>query len=496
MKKQKPFPRSSGILFPVFSLPSQYPTGTFGSEAYRFIDFLHDCGQSYWQILPLSPTGYGNSPYQSFSAFAGSHIYISPDMLPDNKNKVHCKKNDYSVIDYDYAFKKSSQILKKAFLDFNHSKNNDFSLFCTKNDHWLENYAEFMAFKKYFDNKPWYKWDDKIKFRDKSAMRNLKKKLSEEILYHKFCQYEFYRQWFELKKYANKKNVKIIGDIPIYVSYDSADVWTSPGQFLLDSKLDPVSVAGVPPDIFSQTGQLWGNPIYNWQTMHEDNFRWWRNRISHSAELFDVIRIDHFIGIVNFYSIPYRNTDALGGVWIKGPGEALIKVINESRGNTAIIAEDLGPATKEVKKLLKKSGYPGMKLMEFAFDSVTDNENLPHRFDKNTVVYGGTHDNETLCGYFKNQKKDVINFAKSYLNVNKKSEIPYGIIRSAHSSCADLVIFQLQDYLNLDNHSRINIPSTVGENWCYRLPENMLTKELSEKIKNITRIYGRKGEYR
>lgn len=495
MKKQKPLARSAGVLFPVFSLPSCCENGTFGSEAYRFIDFLNSANQTYWQVLPLTPAGYGDSPYQSYSAFAGNPLYISPEFLAsDGLISYKEEKKEYSDIDYEKAYRKNNELLKTAFKNFRPNESNAFTVFCIKNSHWLDNYAVFMAFKKYFNDKPWYEWDEEIKFRVKEPVNRLADKLSEDILFHKFCQYKFHSQWFRLKEYANKRNIKIIGDIPIYVSYDSADVWASPELFMLDSKLVPRSVAGVPPDMFSQTGQLWGNPLYDWNAMEHDDFKWWRKRISHTAELYDVIRIDHFIGMVNFYSIPYGEKNALNGVWLKGPGEALIKAINESRGNTAIIAEDLGPATKEVIKVLKKSGYPGMKLMEFAFDDTPFNENLPHNFDSNCVVYGGTHDNETLCGYFSGSKKSVVTFAKSYLNVAKKSDIPWGIIRSAYASNASVAIFQLQDYLSLDNTARINTPSTVGINWKYRLPDSLLTDTIAKKIKDLTQTYARSSK--
>lgn len=492
MEKQKKIPRSAGVLMPLFSLPSEYGTGTMGSEAYRFVDFLSEAGLRWWQILPLVPPDKTGSPYGSCSAFAGSVVYISPEILKkdgltDMKPET-CKSN---TADYKAAEKNITEMLRDAFNNFPEKKKRCFEIFCTENAYWLDDYAEYTALKEYFNGLPWNEWDDDIKFRDSTSMDDICEMLSAEIKFHKFCQYEFFRQWSMLRKYAAKKNVKIIGDIPVYVSYDSADVWAAPENFLLDCDCTPTLVAGVPPDMFSETGQLWGNPIYNWSRMEKQDFSWWKNRIKHNAFLYDMIRIDHFIGLVNYYAIPYGDTDATKGSWLPGPGMKLIQAINEVREYTFIIAEDLGSVTDEVKSVLKKSGYPGMKLMEFAFETNAENPALPHNLKRNCIVYGGTHDNETLAGYFSHQKPKLISFARDYLDVTRRSEIPWGIIRAAFRSTANLTIFQMQDYLNLDNSSRINTPSTTKNNWQYRFDPSSFSHELSTKIKRLVKITGR-----
>ena len=484
--------RGAGVLLPVFSLPSPAATGNFGSEAYEFIDFLQSAGQKYWQVLPLVNPDPTHSPYQSCSAFAGSVFYISPELLSkeglvDYTPSKHSKRN----VNYEEACCEADIILRKAFRTFEKKEDSDFKIFCLQNDDWLENYASFTAIKDYYGGSPWYEWDHDISLRNEKRLNELKTELASEITFHKFCQYEFHRQWKNLKEYANEKNIRIIGDIPIYVSYDSADVWNNPELFALDRDLRPVASAGVPPDMFSSTGQLWGNPLYNWNAMEQADFSWWKKRIHHNSILYDVIRIDHFIGIVNYYAVPYGDKTAMNGTWLKGPGKKLIKAINQSRQNSDIIAEDLGLVTPEVTRVLKKSGYPGMKLMISAFDGNPSNESLPHNFEKNCVVYGGTHDNETLAGFFSGQKGKSVNFAKSYLDVGKKDDIPWGIIKSAYASCADLAVFQFQDYAGLDNDSRINTPSTTEGNWCFRAKKELFSQELAKKMKRLAEIYDR-----
>lgn len=492
MDKQKSIPRGAGVLMPVFSLPSECSIGTFGSQAYRFIDFMSDAGLKYWQVLPLVPADESGSPYRSCSAFAGSPLYISPELLEEEGLiEYKPKKHESETVCYEKANEEIDKYLRSAYKKFSKGKNYDFELFCIKNAFWLNDYAEFTAIKAHFGGKPWYHWEKDIKYRDPEALGIMKDELKNEIMYHKFCQYEFYRQWHRLKSYAAKKNIKIIGDIPIYVAYDSADVWANPSLFQLDETLAPKSVAGVPPDMFSETGQLWGNPLYNWNVIEKQDFAWWKKRISHNADMYDVIRIDHFIGIINYYAVPYGEINAVNGTWIKGPGMQLIKAINESRGESLIIAEDLGIVTPEVRKILKKSGYAGMKLMEFAFDGDAENENLPHNFKRNCVVYGGTHDNETLAGYFSHTKAKCTGLAKLYLGVSKRSDIPWGIIRSAFESVASLAVFQMQDYLSLDNSSRINTPSTTENNWLFRFDKQHFSDEIARKIHRLIKISGR-----
>ncbi|MBE6853043.1 MAG: 4-alpha-glucanotransferase [Ruminococcus sp.] len=477
---------------PVFSLPSDQSSGTLGSEAYRFVNFISRSGLTYWQILPLVPPDETGSPYRSCSAFAGGIGYIDPDILAGKAPlSARSKADDDSYADYKKSEQNISRLLKNEYKSFCGKKNRDFDIFCTENAFWLDDYAEYSAIKEHFGNIPWYEWDDEIKFRDKAALDELRKSLSCEIGYHKFCQFEFFRQWNMLKKYAASKNVRIIGDIPIYVALDSADVWAEPSLFLLDEELVPKLVAGVPPDMFSETGQLWGNPIYNWHEMEKQNFSWWKKRIRHNAMLCDMLRIDHFIGIVNYYAVPYGEPDATKGSWLNGPSMKLIEAINESCADTLIIAEDLGVVSEAVKKVMKKSGYPGMRLMEFAFDDDASSKNLPHNFPKNCIVYGGTHDNETLCGYFSHAKPKVISFAKEYLGVSKRSDIPWGIIKSAFKSTAALAVFQMQDFLALDNFARTNTPSTTENNWCFRFGSEDFSDELAAKIKKLVKISGR-----
>ena len=496
IKKQKTLSRCAGVLIPLSSLPSDQGIGSLGKETYKFIDFLHSAGQSCWQVLPLVPTGYGDSPYQSCSSFAGSILYIDMHSLADegliDRNEISqcCGKNK-SCVDYIETEIKKSKLLEKAYYNSTDKKSSEYINFCDQNSYWLEDYAAFMAIRRHFDNKPWYEWRDDIKFRNETALNILKDKLHNEIEYYKFCQFIFYKQWQKLKKYANDMGIQIIGDIPIYVALDSADVWASPELFQLDGSLIPTAVAGVPPDMFSATGQLWGNPLFDWNAMESQGFQWWKRRIFHNTLLYDMIRIDHFIGILNYYSVPYGEATAENGTWKTGPGEKLINAISLVTGDKKIIAEDLGIITTNVIRVLKKSGYPGMKLMEFGFDGNPLNESLPHMFEKNCIVYGGTHDNETLTGFFLHQKSKTINFAQSYLNVHRRKDISWGIIRSAYASIAVLAIFQLQDYMELDNSARINTPSTIGGNWCWRLTSDMLTDELAEKIKKLTVLYGR-----
>lgn len=496
MKKQKRFSRGAGILMPISSLPSEYGIGTLGKEAYRFADFLAESGQKYWQVLPVGPTSYGDSPYQSFSAFAGNPYFIDFNTLIDegllSKKDVegydwgdNAEKADYAKI-YESRFK----VLKKAYA--NQNKNAaDFIAFKNENKDALEDYCFYMALKIEFDNKSWLEWEEPIRMREEAAVENYKKALADEIDFWWFAQFKFYEQWNKLRNYVNNIGVQIIGDIPIYVAMDSADTWANPEQFQLDYRKRPTAVAGVPPDYFSATGQLWGNPLYNWEFMQEDGFKWWRKRMTFSAKLYDIIRIDHFIGIVRYYSIPAESETAMNGEYKEGPGIHLIEAINESIGGSKIIAEDLGVALKPVQQLLKKIGYPGMKVLVFGFDSDAKNVFLPHHYEANYVCYGGTHDNDTLVGYFEKQKPKQLKFIKNYLNVKRTCDLPKAAIKLGYASVADTVIFQMQDYLELGNEARINYPSTVGGNWEWRAKSDYLTAELAKRIKELTVTYDR-----
>ncbi len=492
-KIQEPFERGAGTLLPVASLPSNYGIGTFGKSAYNFIDFLYKSGQKYWQVLPIGPTGYGDSPYQSFSAFAGNPYFIDLDLLIQ-ENLLDLKDvenidwgDDPGLVDYGKIYESRYKVLRIAFKHFDVS-DNFFVEFCDENSYWLDDYSEYMAIKDSFGGAEWLKWSEDIKNREKDALEKYRKKLSDDIMFWKFLQFKFIVQLNNLKEYAHEKNITIIGDIPIYVALDSADVWANLKEFQMDQDKKPTMVAGVPPDMFSSTGQLWGNPLYDWEHMKKDGFSWWRKRMRYSALLYDIIRIDHFIGIVHYYSIKYGENTAMNGFWSDGPGYDLINAINEEVGKSKIIAEDLGVVTEKVKKLLKDSGYPGMKLLQFGFDSDARNENLAKNCKSNSVVYGGTHDNETLRGYFQNLNDRSRAKVRKMLNIKQNKLLTWKVIESGFKSKANTAIFQMQDYLELDNTARMNIPSTTGGNWCWRLVENQISDDLINKISNLIKI--------
>ncbi|MFA9463528.1 MAG: 4-alpha-glucanotransferase [Velocimicrobium sp.] len=490
--------RGAGILLPISSLPSNYGIGTFGREAFCFIDQLARAKQSYWQVLPIGPTSYGDSPYQSFSAFAGNPYFIDLDVLIEegllSKKEVTSLKwnTQEDMIDYAIIYENRFKVLRSAFKKSRHENKESYRTFCENNKVWLHDYCLYMSIKNYFHDVEWLLWDDEIRNREASAVEKYEQLLEDDVRFWKFCQYKFNEQWKKVKAYANDKKIKIIGDIPLYVAMDSADVWVNGRLFDLDERRNPIHIAGVPPDNFSATGQRWGNPLYRWDVMEEENFKWWSERMSANAGLYDVIRIDHFIGIVRYFCILNSSETAEEGEYKLGPGIKLTEVIKEAIGNSEIIAEDLGVVVPKVQKLIKKTGWPGMKILEFAFDSDSENENLPHNYKtSNCVVYGGTHDNETMVGFFGKQKKKEITYVKEYLKTAKKSDIPSAIIRLAYGSIADTVIFQIQDILKLDNYARINFPGTLGGNWEWRLLKGQFSKEYQEELKELTRIYGR-----
>lgn len=490
--------RAAGILLPISSLPSKYGIGTLGKEAYRFVDQLKAAGQKYWQVLPVGPTSFGDSPYQSFSAFAGNPYFIDLEMLieqgmltKDEVDSCDWGQNP-SDIDYEKLYHNRFLILHKAYRVSDVSKDKRYQDFESKSRYWLEDYSLFMALKFYFGGKEWLAWEDNIRMHKKEAVKHYKKLLKEEVGFWKFCQFLFFSQWKALKKYANKKGIRIIGDIPLYMALDSADVWTHGDLFELDERKRPINVAGVPPDCFSEDGQLWGNPLYDWKAMEKQDFLWWRMRMSSNAALYDVIRIDHFIGIVNFWSVPAGSETAINGKWRKGPGKKLTKVIRESTKGSDIIAEDLGVVGDEVRALIKKTGWPGMKILQFAFDGDNKSEYLPNNFQSsNCIVYGGTHDNETIVGFYKNKTKKETKFVRKYLNVRKKEQIPKAMIRSGYASIADTAVFQMQDILELDNSARMNLPSTVGLNWRWRMLPGQFTKKDIKRLRKLCRLYNR-----
>ena len=491
--------RRNGMLLPVASLPSKYGIGAFSKEAYDFIDMLHEAGQSLWQILPLGPTGYGDSPYQSFSTFAGNPYFIDLDQLINEGllSQEECDSYDWGsnkqYIDYEKIYLSRFKVLRIAYKNSNISHNEEFNAYCNENNWWLEDYALYMAVKDFYDGKSWIEWDKEIRERQAEAITYHKEKLHEEIEFYKYLQYLFYKQWNKLKAYANEKGVSIVGDIPIYVSLDSADTWSSPQLFQLDEECIPTAVAGCPPDSFSETGQLWGNPLYNWEYHKSTGYEWWTKRIRKSFDLYDIVRIDHFRGFDEYYSIPYGDKTAMNGHWEKGPGMDLFNRLKQELGEVNIIAEDLGFLTDSVRQLLKDTGYPGMKILQFAFDSREDSDYLPHNYDKNCVVYTGTHDNNTICGWYDEITKEDREMSINYMNnrYTKEDERHWDFICLAMRSVADTCIIPVQDFLGLDSYSRINVPSTLGANWKWRMSENSFSKEMIEKIKMLTKLYAR-----
>lgn len=491
--------RRSGMLLPISSLPSKYGIGSFSKEAYDFIDILEESGQTIWQIIPLGPTAYGDSPYQSFSTFAGNPYFIDLDELVKEGllSEEECNSYDWGeneeFIDYEKIYSSRFDILKKAYKRSSIANDKKFNTYCNENNWWLHDYALYMSIKDFYDGKSWINWNEDIKQRQQEAMSLYENKLKEEIEFYKYLQYIFYEQWNKLKTYANEKGISIIGDVPIYVSLDSADTWSGPKLFQLDETCTPIDVAGCPPDSFSKTGQLWGNPLYDWEYHKSTDYEWWTKRIKSSFELYDIVRIDHFRGFDEYYSIPYGEETAINGVWKKGPGIDLFNVLKYKLGNVEIIAEDLGFLTESVKQLQKDTGYPGMKILQFAFDSREDSDYLPHNYSKNSVVYTGTHDNNTICGWYKEINEDDQKMCADYINKTLiDEEIHWDFICLAMRSVANTCIIPVQDYLGLDSEARINTPSTLGNNWTWRMKKNSFSKEIIDRINFITKLYGRK----
>lgn len=494
--------RSAGILLPISSLPSPYGIGCFSQEAYDFVDWLKEAGQTYWQILPLGVTSYGDSPYQSFSAFAGNPYFISLDALVEDGvlTAAECKKANFGRkaddIDYSRLYTERGRLLRLAYSRSDIGHNEAFTAFCEKNKWWLDDYALFMAVKGRFEGKPWIEWAADIRLRWQPAMDYYRRELYFEVEYHKYLQFKFDEQWRKLKAYANSKGIRIIGDIPIYVALDSADAWANPGLFQLDKENIPTAVAGVPSDGFSPTGQLWGNPLYRWEAHRSTGYQWWITRLWYCFELYDVVRIDHFRGFDEYFSIPYGSKTAADGHWEKGPGIELFHAVEQALGKRNIIAEDLGYMSDTVRQLVRDSGFPGMKVLEFAFDSRdtgSASDYLPHNYPVNSVAYTGTHDNETLVSWYQTitgtERAMVRDYLYDYTTPEDqlyKSMIAL-ILRSAAATC----IVPMQDWLGLDNSARINKPSTVGQNWRWRLKKNQLTKKLQKEICQMTTRYGR-----
>lgn len=497
--------RTSGILMPVSSLPGSYGIGCFSKEAYRFIDILKEAGQSRWQILPLGPTGYGDSPYQSFSAFAGNPYFIDLESLIEEGllTEEECNKADFGdddlEIDYEKIYYARFDVLRLAY---ERAKENGlqtsetFQTFVKQEQEWLDDYALYMAVKNHFGGVSWDQWDEDIRLRKPEAVRHYSEMLQDEIGFYQYQQFLFSVQWTALKSYANENGVQIIGDIPIYVAFDSADTWAGPEMFQLDEENLPIRVAGCPPDGFSATGQLWGNPLYDWEYHKSTGYAWWVRRIAQCFRLYDMVRIDHFRGFDEYYSIPYGDETAENGKWMPGPGIDLFRVIKEKLGDLPIIAEDLGFLTDSVKKLLKDSGYPGMKVLQFAFDSREDGDYLPHNYTNNCVVYTGTHDNDTIIGWYDNLAEEDKRTSHIYLNnwETPEDEIRWDFICMAMRSVADTCIIPMQDYLGFGSEARINTPSTLGGNWTWRMEEEDFTEELAARIKELTQVCARISE--
>lgn len=483
---------------PVASLPSKYGIGCFSKEAYELIDKLKKAKQTYWQILPLGPTGFGDSPYQSFSTFAGNPYYIDLEKLIQEGllTREECEECDFGdddrYVDYEKIYKSRFGILWQAFKNFD-CETADFKQFVSEQRDWLEDYALYMSIKDSNEGLTWIKWDEDIKLRQPEAIRRYREELAEDIQFYEFIQYQFYRQWMNLKEYANSNGIKIIGDIPIYVAFDSADCWSSPQLFQFNDDNEPKAVAGCPPDAFAATGQLWGNPIYDWEYHKKTEYEWWKKRVRYSFQLYDVVRIDHFRGFDEYYSIPYGDETAENGHWEKGPGLDLFTSLTEELGKLNIIAEDLGYLTDSVVQLVKDTGYPGMKIMQFAFDSREQSNYLPHTYDKNCVVYTGTHDNDTIQGWYPTISGKDREYSKEYLNNagTKKKELYWDFIRVTLASVADTAIIPVQDYLGLGSEARINVPSTLGTNWKWRLLKGELDNKLLATIARMTEIYER-----
>ncbi len=484
--------RGAGILLGIISLPSPYGIGTIGKEAFSFVDMLSDMGQKYWQVLPVGPTSYGDSPYQSFSAFAGNPYLIDLDLLIEEGLLSKEEVDSYSWgereddIDYALLYENRFRVLESAFKRFD-IEDKEFQKFCRENNSWLDNYCLYMAVKNEMNGSSWFSWEDGIKNRTPEAVKSYQELLKEQISFWRFMQYKFFQQWKALKAYANGKGIKIIGDVPLYVALDSADVWAEREQFKLDQEGKPVEVAGCPPDAFSDEGQRWGNPIYDWDKMKKDGFAWWKRRIEANGKMFDIIRMDHFIGVARYYSIPAEDATAKNGRWNPGPGKKLTDVIEKTLGANRVIAEDLGVRVWKSKLLLWRTGWPGMRTLLFAFSGGILNEHHPRNYGRgNLVAYTGTHDNETLAGYFEGKTEEEIAYLYQDLNIHERAEIPDAIIKALHKCKADIAIVQMQDYLKLGNEARMNFPSTVGQNWRWRMTRGALSKEKQSQIKKMT----------
>ena len=489
--------RSSGILMPMSSLPSPYGIGTMGKSAYQFVDFLAAAGQKYWQLLPLGPTSYGDSPYQSFSTFAGNPYYIDLDLLIKDKllkpSEVRSRDwgSDPARVDYGKIYESRFAVLRLAFERGAERYAEEIAAFRRENAGWLENYALFMAIKRSQGMITWTAWPDALRLRREDALRDAREELKEDVDFFVFVQFLFFRQWDALRAYAREKGIRFIGDVPIYVALDSADIWSEPQFFQLDEENLPTEVAGVPPDPFTEDGQLWGNPLYDWDAMKRDGYGWWIRRIDGAKKLYDVLRIDHFRGFESYWAVPYGDTTAKNGVWKPGPGMSLVGVLNSWFSDLDFIAEDLGYTTPEVQKLLADSGLPGMKILQFAFDTHGNSDYLPHNTVPNSCCYIGTHDNETVQGWLKWADKGSVRFAERYLHITADEGWNWGLIRGGMATASRLFVVQMQDVLGLDRSARMNSPGTASGNWQWRMLPDAYDRALAKKLRGYTETYRR-----
>ncbi len=496
------FLRSAGILLHPTSLPSKYGIGDLGNDAFKFIDFLEKAGQKLWQVFPLGPTGYGDSPYQCFSAFAGNPNIISPDKLKEegllsDTDLADIPEHNPHKIDYGQIIEYKKSLLRKAFLKFKvnlKTFEKNFDSFCSEHSEWLEDFAFFMAAKDAHGGIVWKDWDKGLVHRDYKVMKEWKEKLSDDILFHKFVQFEFFKQWQAVKDYANSKGIYIIGDMPIFIAYDSADLWANKKLFTVDEDGNLLTVAGVPPDYFSPTGQLWGNPLYKWKEMEKDDFLWWRKRFANLFKLVDIVRIDHFRGFEAYWEIPGNAPTAETGRWVKAPGEKLFNSVLKHLGDVPILAEDLGVITPEVEALRDMFNFPGMKILQFAFGTGMETKFLPHNYVQNCVVYTGSHDNDTTRAYFEKAKQDknsdIYEHMQKYLNYFG-DDVVYELIRLSYASVANLVIIPMQDILNLGGDARMNFPGKLGGNWTWRFTWNQIDDNLHLKYYGLAQLYER-----
>ena len=488
--------RESGILMHITSLPGPYGIGAMGKNAYKFVDFLEKAGQSYWQILPLNPTGFGDSPYQSFSACAGNHYLIDLDILVEEgllKQEEIASIDwgkDPERVDFGTMYAQRTKVLKLACSRF--TPDASYEAFVKENESWLADYALFMALKEANGGATWLNWPEKLMLHDEKALAEKRNELREAVELQYFLQYQFDKQWNALRGYANKKGIRIIGDVPIYVPLDSADVWAAPQLFQLDEERRPIKVAGCPPDSFTADGQLWGNPIYDWQKMHDTGYAWWIKRLRAAAKLYDVVRIDHFRGFESYWAVPAQDKTARNGQWVKGPGMDFVRAIQKALPDLDFIAEDLGFVTPEVRQLQLDSGYPGMKVLEFAFDSREESDYMPHLYPVESVCYTGTHDNVTLKQWFDEAAPEDAACAKAYLGLNEEEGYIWGVIRGGMSSVSRLFVAQMQDYLELGKPARMNFPGTLSmANWTWRAAEGFDSDKLAKRIYEMTRLFGR-----